>query len=471
LASFTFRPRVFPLELAASAEGLASALSSLGSHRAPVLLDSAAGSPSEFSLLAFDPLQGAPPPTSLAELRAYWGQLAAVPGDEVPGPFAGGFLGALAYDLGVTGERLELPAEPWGFAPIAGGLYVDFIVQLAAEGTAWLVLGEDPGDGRPGVEARRARLLAELAREPAANGARIVGALERCTPPDEHMRRIESVRAAIAAGEIYQANLAHRLLGRVVGPPADLYRLLRRANPAPYCAYLEWGGPAGGGAVLSTSPELLLEFDGERARTRPIKGTAPRDADPARDREQRDALLGSDKDLAELAMIVDLERNDLGRVARPGSVRVEGLPTCESYARVHHLVADVSARIRPELDAFDVLAALFPGGSITGAPKLRSMEVIAELEGEGRGFFTGSLGFVDTRGRALFNILIRTVLWRPRPEGSSGPEGDSRAGEVSLRVGGGITWRSRAEAEDQETLDKAAALASVLDPTGDERPR
>lgn len=453
LAPFTFRPRVSPLQLGSSPDGLARALGALRSHAAPVLLDSAAGTPCAFSLLAFDPLEGAPPPARLGDLRDYVGRLEPVPGDEVPGPFAGGFLGALAYDLGVAGEALELPPEPWGFPPIVGGLYVDFLVQLAGEDTAWLVLGEAPGDGRASVEERRARIVAELAAADPAPEARIVGGLERCTSPAEHMRRIERARRYIAAGEIYQANLAHRLLGRVVGEPAELYRLLRRANPAPYCAYLEWGEPLRG-AVLSTSPELLLEFDGELARTRPIKGTAPRDDDPERDRALREALLQSDKDLAELAMIVDLERNDLGRVARPGSVRVEGLPTCESHARVHHLVADVFARTRPDVDAFDLLEALFPGGSITGAPKLRSMEVIAELEGEGRSFFTGSLGFVDTRGRALFNILIRTVLWRPLSGRGEG--------EVSLRVGGGITWRSDARAEDRETLDKAAALASVL---------
>jgi anthranilate/para-aminobenzoate synthase component I len=151
-------------------------------------------------------------------------------------------------------------------------------------------------------------------------------------------------------------------------------------------------------------------------------------------------------------MIVDLERNDLARVALLGEVWVEGFPYLASYPRVHHLMADVVAVTRPEIDAFDVLAALFPGGSITGAPKLRAMELIARLEGEGRGFFSGSLGYVDLRGHAAFNILIRTALWRAQPEG----------GEFSLRFGGGITWASDALAEDAETLTKAAGWIDAL---------
>lgn len=147
-------------------------------------------------------------------------------------------------------------------------------------------------------------------------------------------------------------------------------------------------------------------------------------------------------------MIVDLERNDLGRIAEPGGVSVESFPKLESYARVHHTTADVVARVRVGVDAFDALAALFPGGSITGAPKLAAMSAVARLEGEGRGFYCGSLGFVDTRGRAAFNILIRTLLWQP--------------GELSFRVGGGITFGSDANAEDRETLDKAAGLIDAL---------
>ena len=190
------------------------------------------------------------------------------------------------------------------------------------------------------------------------------------------------------------------------------------------------------------------------ARTRPIKGTAPRGADPFEDRRRKQELLASEKDRAELAMIVDLVRNDLGRVARTGGVRVDGFPSLETYASVHHLVADVSAELAAGQDAGDALAAIFPGGSITGAPKLASMRTITDLEGEGRGFFTGSLGFLDLRGHGCWNILIRTLVWQPL-EG----EGD---GEVSFHVGGGITWSSEARSEELETRLKGAALAAAL---------
>jgi para-aminobenzoate synthetase component 1 len=237
-------------------------------------------------------------------------------------------------------------------------------------------------------------------------------------------------------------------------------------------AFLAHGGDAltPGLALLSASPELLLEVGDEPrdvpgdepgaehrrriARTRPIKGTAARSDDPAQDARAAAQLLASAKDLAELAMIVDLERNDLGRVARTGSVRVEAFPRLESYAGVHHLVADVACELRPDVDAVDALAALFPGGSITGAPKLASMAAIAALEGEGRGFFTGALGRIDLTGRAAFNVLIRTLTWCARERG---------AAEVGYHVGGGITWSSDAAAEERETLLKGARLAQALD--------
>ncbi len=449
-----FRPRVERLDSALSP---ADALARLRDRDRPVLLDGAAGEPRRFSLLAFDPVATADF-GSLEELRAFAARLAppepgSLPAD-FPDAFHGGFLGALAYDLGVAGEDLKLPAEPWDFPLVVGGLYTDFLVKDEVRAETWLALGEDPGDGRPPVDERRAAILAAFEREPDTAPLRATGPLVRCVKSREHRARVERARAWIAAGEMYQANVAHRFTRAVAGDPIDLYLRLRRRNPAPYMAFLRWPG----GAVLSTSPELLLEFDGASARTRPIKGTIERGATPAEDAERAAALLASEKDRAELAMIVDLERNDLGRIARTGSVEVGEFPRLESFATVHHLVADVACRPRAGVDAVDALAALFPGGSITGAPKLRSMELIAELEGEGRGFFTGSLGFLDARGRAAFNILIRTLLWRPTP----GNGGGAGAGEVSFRVGGGITWASDPAAEDAETLAKGRALAEAL---------
>lgn len=458
--SFVFRPRVFELPPEVD---LPRALERLSRRERPAVLDSAAGEPRRFGLVAFDPVLCLPRDArSLGDLRAFTRRLVAAPGDEVPGPFHGGFVGALSYDLGAAGEvPVDCAPEPWDFPLLVGGLYTDFVLRDEVGERTWLVLGEEPGDGRPAVQERRAAITAQLLAPRAARDATgtampgAAGPLVRHVPAAEHRRRIERVRAHIAAGDVYQVNLAHRFTAAVTGEPSELYARLRAVNPAPYMGYMEWGA----GALLSASPELLLEFDGVEARTRPIKGTAARCDDPTRDAERARALLDSAKDLAELVMIVDLERNDLGRVARPGGVRVEGYPSLASYARVHHLMADVVAEPRPGIDAVDLLWALFPGGSVTGAPKLRSMQLIGELEGEGRGHFCGAMGFLDTRGRCAFNLLIRTFLWRPR-------DGAGR-GEVSFRVGGGITWSSDAHAEDRETLDKAAGMiAAVFGPDG-----
>ena len=452
---FRFRARVFELEHELV---LAQALPRVCGHRLPLLLDSASGEPRRASVLGFDPL-----PFSRDELRAVrdfralralHGQLKTAEGDAVPGPFQGGLLCALAYDLGVQDERAPLcKPEVWGQPLFVGGLYVDFLVRDEVLGRTWLVLGEDPGDGRASVAQRRERIEAELRTSQPAQAV-CAEVPVRHTSPAEHMRRIEALRGSIGAGDLYQANLAHRFSARIQGSPQDWYAKLRVANPAPYMGFVRWDEADGfetAGALLSSSPELFFELADGEARTRPIKGTIERAHDAQEDRLRAQQLLSSEKDLAELAMIVDLERNDLGRCAVPGGVRVEGWPSLRSFARVHHLMADVVARLRADVDAFDVLAALFPGGSISGAPKLAAMSRIAELEGHGRGFFTGALGMVDLRGQAAFNVLIRTFLYR-----------NTQGGELSFQVGGGITWASDARAEEAETLLKAAAMLAAL---------
>lgn len=455
---FRFQPRVELLGGAAGALPLVEVAARLGTGPL-ALLD---GWPRGTSLLGFAPLRTRLP-RSLVGLRALVARLMPGKGDAVPGPFQGGFLGALAYELGAAQERgLVLPSDPWGLPGLVGGLHCDFLVRDEARGTTHLVLGEDPGDGRPSVRVRAQALQKCLAGPVALAPCLPRGPLRRLVAPAEHARRIACVRARIAEGEIYQANLTHRFERALAGAPLELYGRLRSLHPAPYSGYLRFSR----GALLSVSPELLLEFrcgagaapeSGALARTRPIKGTIARGRDADEDRANAARLLASQKDRSELAMIVDLERNDLGRIARPAGVEVRGFPTLESYASVHHLAADVVARPRAGIDAVACLAALFPGGSVTGAPKLRSMEVIAELEGEGRGFAYGSMLALDTRGELCASLLIRTLIWRARREDGPG------AGEVTFRVGGGITWGSDPEAEEAETQAKGERLAHALE--------
>ena len=431
---YIFKPLVREL---LPAPAFASALLALRDRRGLVALDSAGGRPADYSWIGFEPKALPEGIERVEDLRSLLAESSSA--GSVPGPFQGGFLGILSYDLGVHGEGLDLPEEPWHLPKIVGGIYTRFLVFDHAENRAFLVL---PDGAHSKSEGEALELLLQTQQSPKSFQ---VGAMERHTPSKIHQQRIETSRREIAAGEYYQVNLAHRFTAPMQGEPLDLYLRLRITNSAPYCGFMAFEG----GSVLSTSPELLLSYDGEQVFTRPIKGTVARHQDPVLDQQSREALLASEKDRAELAMIVDLERNDLGRIAQTGSVRVDHFPELETYTRVHHLVATVRALPKPGINAIDLLHALFPGGSITGAPKLASMEAIARLEGEGRGFFTGSLGFVDFSGNALFNILIRTVVWRPTTQSQ---------GEISFRVGGGITHASIASDEDDETLHKAAGL-------------
>jgi para-aminobenzoate synthetase component 1 len=249
----------------------------------------------------------------------------------------------------------------------------------------------------------------------------------------------------IAAGDIFQVNLAQRFETRGVFDPLELYTALKLQSPAPFSAYLNDQGKA----VISSSPESFFQTRGGRIITRPIKGTRPRGATPEEDRRQLEALRSSPKERSELAMIVDLERNDLGRVCRWGSVKVSGAWEIESYAQVHHQVATVEGELDPEVDISRLVRAVFPGGSITGAPKIRAMEIIDELEPNRRGVYTGSIGYLSRGGSSAFNIAIRTIV--------------SHEGIVRFHVGGGIVADSDPRAEFEETLHKARGMREVLE--------
>jgi anthranilate synthase component I len=252
----------------------------------------------------------------------------------------------------------------------------------------------------------------------------------------------------VRAGDIYQANLSRRwdvsLAGDAPSRAAALYRRLCAANPAPFAALAQWDGVA----ILSSSPERLLRVAGRRVDTRPIAGTRPRSRRPGGDLSEMSELAAHPKERAEHVMLIDLERNDLGRVCEAGSVQVDELMIIESYQHVHHIVSNVSGRLRADVTPIGALRAVFPGGTITGCPKFRCMQIIAELEGEGRGAYTGSLGYLTRDGSLDLNILIRTMT-------QSGPE-------LSFRAGAGIVADSDPLRELEETRAKARGLLAAL---------
>ena len=263
----------------------------------------------------------------------------------------------------------------------------------------------------------------------------------------DYLSTVQRAKAYIASGDIYQVNLSQRLSTSTDLPPAELYTRLRQLSPVPYGAYLDCGDFH----ILSASPERFLHFSpsSRTVETRPIKGTRPRGLTPELDRKLAVELLHSEKDLAELLMIVDLERNDLGRVCEIASIHVPERVALESYSNIHHLVATVKGTLRRDADRIDLLKSCFPGGSITGAPKIRAMELIDELEPTNRGVYTGAIGYFGFDGTMDLNIAIRTCILKE--------------GRAYFHVGGGIVADSEPEAEYQETLDKASSWLAVLE--------
>ncbi len=263
---------------------------------------------------------------------------------------------------------------------------------------------------------------------------------------EEFQRMVLRTQDYIAAGDIYQACLAHRFEADFPGDAWPFYESLRHHSPAPFSGFLDLGGTQ----VVSASPECFLRLSGRRIVTRPIKGTRPRRSDAQLDQRNAFDLLTSPKEVAELVMITDLERNDLGRICEYGSVTVPELLKLESYEHVHHLVSTVAGTLRPEVSHPAALRACFPGGSISGAPKKRALEIIAELEPHSRGLYTGAIGYFGYNGESQFNIAIRTAVFEK--------------GKASFHVGAGIVADSVPEREWQETLDKAAGLLQAARP-------
>jgi len=429
-----------------------------------------AGGPGEWLRVDADPL---------AATRALLAPHATAPVAGLP-PFQGGAAGYIGYDWGARLERVPRARhDDLAIPDVMLGLYDWVIAWDHQADRAWLISTGIPEAG-PARHRRAAERLAFVKQRLAVGVARAtrppahppatareslrdrprapsypvsdvpeaerIGLRSNFTRED-YLRAVARVVAYIHAGDIFQANLSQRFEAPLVEPPLALYRRLRRVNPAPFAAYLDFGDVV----IASSSPERFLRVDcAGRVEARPIKGTRPRGASPEHDAALALALTESPKDRAENVMIVDLLRNDLSRVCHPGTVRVPELFALEQYATVHHLVSTVVGELEPGRDAVDLLRAAFPGGSITGAPKVRAMQIIAELEPTQRAVYCGSIGYLGVTGALDASIVIRTYL--------------ALGGVVYFQAGGGIVADSDPDQEYRETLDKARALIAALTP-------
>lgn len=359
-------------------------------------------------------------------------------------PFHGGAIGCFGYDLGRRLERLpSLAAVDIDVPEMFVGIYARCLVVDHVERRAWFV---HRGLAPSAVERACAALAVPRTLTPPVFSTRFVvtEAVRRDLEHDDYARAFARIQRYIRDGDCYQVNFTQRFAAAARGDPWDAYLRLRNRNPAPYAAFMRIEEAA----VLCSSPERFVGVRGGAVETRPIKGTRRRAQEPAQDAALARELAASAKDRAENLMIVDLLRNDLGKHCAIGSVHVPRLFAVESYARVHHLVSTVTGRLADGVHALDLLRGCFPGGSITGAPKLRAMEIIEELEPARRSVYCGAIGYVAHDGQMDTNITIRTLLHHRE--------------RLYCWAGGGIVLDSRLEDEYQESLDKAAAMLSVF---------
>jgi para-aminobenzoate synthetase component 1 len=420
-----------------------------------LFLDSSAqGTSSRYSFLAAEPVAVARTPDAARNLLRghHRAPIAGLP------PFQGGIAGYVGYEFGAEAEHVaRVPADH--FTPqlpdVLLALYDWVIAWDHLDNNAWLISTGIGGDGERGVGDGWARKRLEWvherlgAPEPALH---LLPPVPRPASPlstfsrGEYEAAVSRIRDYIAAGDVYQVNLSQRFHTPYAGSPLALYRRLRARNPAPFGAYLEFAGAS----IASISPERFLRLDAttREAEARPIKGTRPRGRTQEQDALLARELIGSEKDRAENVMIVDLLRNDLGKVCRTGSIAVPTLFALESHPTVHHLVSTVTGVLRDDADGLDLLLAAFPGGSVTGAPKIRAMQIITELERAPRGVYCGAIGYVSTTGAMDFNIPIRTIVLRD--------------GTATFHAGAGIVWDSEPAAEYQETLAKARTMIEAL---------
>jgi len=408
--------------------------------------------------------------------------------------FAGDEVLVLDADGGVSGpgtgdsffERLEswYQSERTGFRetdiPFTGGWFVYLGYEMAAEIESTLDLPPNR-TGMPGAIAHRCRgaiIIFHDAQDPALDRtlavaesnavlAQIVACIDRAPmhagntgvgelssldeeDPQRYKASVSRIHDYLLAGDVFQVNISRTWSGAFCSDadPLALYRSLQQFNPAPFAGLLRWRDSV----ILSSSPERLVQIRDGNIQTRPIAGTRPRGANTGQDQALSDELIGNLKERAEHIMLIDLERNDLGRVCKSGTVEVNELMVVESFAHVHHIVSNVRGELLDDASPIDAIRAVFPGGTITGCPKVRCMEIIAELEGEGRGYYTGSMGYLGRDGSMDLNILIRSMLVQGR--------------HFQFRTGGGIVADSVADHEVRETRDKARGMLLAVESHG-----
>lgn len=362
-------------------------------------------------------------------------------------PFVGGAVGYFGYDLCHHVERLQRTAVddvniPDSFFGLYDGVIIIehkrnkvFVASIGIKDKADIVVDEIAKK----IEAGKNKRL-DIKIDYEENRKKFRSNFTK----EGYIEALEKLKNYIKEGDIYQANLTQRFECDIDVSPYELYGKLRAINPAPFASFIDFGE----GHIVSSSPERFIKITDRVIETRPIKGTRPRGKTPEEDKRNREELLISEKDKAELLMIVDLERNDLGRVSKTGTVKVTELFHLEEYATVYHLVSTVVGEMKDDHEIIDVIKSTFPGGSITGAPKIRSMEIIDELEPTQRNIYTGSIGYIGFNGDTDLNIVIRTIVCK-----------DNKA---YFQVGGGIVWDSDPEMEYEETLHKAKALMEAL---------
>jgi anthranilate synthase component 1 len=445
-------------ELGLANAALFAALRTRLPERYPVWLDSAVAGPlGRSSILAACPqeslvlwgdgrLSGAAEPAAgfAASLDQWWQRLGAAPDPAAASlPFRGGWVLYLSYELAREFE------PGLGLPPAAPATPVAVAIRVPAALIHEELTGRLSALAEPGFESLLDVLAADCAtcREALPVAPPLAAAQILEDNPQRFERAVALAHEHIAAGDIYQANLSRRwqALFPSAPDPAALYAQLRRANPAPFAAWAQLPGLS----LFSSSPERLVRVEQGRIETRPIAGTRPRSRVFGADGEEQASLLANPKERAEHVMLIDLERNDLGRICQAGSVEVNEFMVTESYEHVHHIVSGVRGRLRPGLAPGAVLRALFPGGTITGCPKYRSMQIIGALEGEPRGAYTGSLGYLNRDGSMDLNILIRTMTLS--------------AGILEFRAGAGIVADSNFARELEETRAKARGLLRAFE--------